>query len=88
MGPNGAILVPPALAGTPTAGLRWLPKSRIRRWPKAALALRSEGIKGPFILPPSRTCSLSVANEMLARMNYLAPNGHKEILNNAWPLEF
>jgi hypothetical protein len=50
--------------------------------------LRSKRIKGSFILPPTRTCSLSAVNEMLARMNYLAQNRHKEILNNTCPLEF
>lgn len=30
MRPNGVILFPPTLAGTHTAGLRWLPKSKIR----------------------------------------------------------
>lgn len=56
--------------------------------PGLLLELRSKAIKGSFILPPTRTCSLSVANEMLARMNYLAQNRHKETLNNACPFEF
>lgn len=52
------------------------------------LELRSKRIKGSFILPPTRTCSLSVVNEMLASRNYFLQNSRKEILSNTCPLEF